>query len=66
MDSTQTFELGRQIVNYAILALGCAAVVFVLRDVFKITWKIIRLLLILLALLVIIGEIFGWIHISFL
>jgi hypothetical protein len=40
--------------------------VFVLRDVFKITWKIIRLLLILLALLVILGEIFGWIHISFL
>ena len=66
MDSTQTFEMGRQIVNYAILAQGCAAVVFVLRDVFKITWKIIRLLLILLGVLVILGEIFGWIHISFL
>ena len=62
----ENLELGRIIVNYLILALGALGIIFVLRKFFKLAWKVIRVILILLALLVIFGEIAGFLQINFL
>ena len=62
----ENLELGRITINYLILALGALAIIFVLRKFFKLAWKVIRVILILLALLVIFGEIAGFLQINFL
>ena len=62
----ENLELGRIIINYRILALGALGIIFVLRKFFKLAWKVIRVILILLALLVIFGEIAGFLQINFL
>lgn len=62
----ENLELGRIINNYLILALGALGIIFVLRKFFKLAWKVIRVILILLALLVIFGEIAGFLQINFL
>ena len=62
----ENLELGRIIINYLILALGSLGIIFVLRKFFKLAWKVIRVILILLALLVIFGEIAGFLQINFL
>jgi len=62
----ENLELGRIIINYLILALGALGIIFVLRKFFKLAWKVIRVILILLALLVIFGEIAGFLQINFL
>lgn len=62
----ENLELGRIIINYLILALGALAIIFVLRKFFKLAWKVIRVILILLALLVIFGQIAGFLQINFL
>ena len=62
----ENLELGRIIINYLILALGALGIIFVLRKFFKLAWKVIRVILILLALLVIFGEIDGFLQINFL
>lgn len=62
----ENLELGRIIINYLILALGALGIIFVLRKFFKLAWKVIRVILILLALLVIFGQIAGFLQINFL
>jgi hypothetical protein len=50
--------------NIGTIALGALAIIFVLRGVFKVAWKVIKLLLILLGMLVIVGYFAGWLKIS--
>ena len=52
-------ELTRQLINLAILIAGLAAVIWVLRDVFKLAWRIIRTIVVILILLAILGNILG-------
>ena len=59
-------DLIHTVVNWAIIAFGALAIIFVLRGVFKVAWRVIKLILILLGLLVIVGQVLGYIHISFL
>jgi energy-coupling factor transporter transmembrane protein EcfT len=47
------------------LALGAAAIVLVLRGVFKVAWRVIKVILILAAVLIFVGWLFGYIHITF-
>ena len=58
-------EFIRQANNLVILVLGLAALVFVLRGVFKVTWRVIKLILILAAVLLFFGWLLGYIHITF-
>mgnify|MGYP007049676174 FL=1 len=48
-----------------ILALGLAAIVIVLRGVFKVAWRVIKVILILAAALIFFGWLLGYIHITF-
>ena len=52
-------ELTRQLINLAILVAGVAAIVWVLRDVFKLAWRVIRTIVLILILLAILGNILG-------
>ena len=52
-------ELTRQLINLAILVAGVAAIVWVLRDVFKLAWRVIRTIVFILILLAILGNILG-------
>lgn len=52
-------ELTRQLINLAILVAGVAAIVWVLRDVFKLAWRVIRTIMMILILLAILGNILG-------
>lgn len=52
------------VVNISILALGAFAILFVLRGIFKVAWRVIRLILILLALLLIVGQLLGFLKIT--
>ena len=52
-------ELTRQLINLAILIAGVAAIVWVLRDVFKLAWRVIRTIVLILILLAILGNILG-------
>lgn len=52
-------ELTRQLINLALLIAGAAAIIWVLRDVFKLAWRIIRTIVLILVLLVILGNILG-------
>ena len=57
---------GTRVALTSALALGALGIIFVLRKFFKLAWKVIRVILILLALLVIFGEIAGFLQINFL
>ena len=52
-------ELTRQLINLAILIAGVAAIIWVLRDVFKLAWRVIRTIVMILILLAILGNIPG-------
>lgn len=52
-------ELTRQLINLAILIAGVLAIIWVLRDVFKLAWRIIRTIVFILVLLAILGNILG-------
>ena len=55
-------ELTRQLINLAILVAGVAAIVWVLRDVFKLAWRMIRTIVLILIMLAILGNILGLIQ----
>jgi len=55
-------ELTRQLINLAILIAGVAAIVWVLRDVFKLAWRVIRTIVLILIMLAILGNILGLIQ----
>ena len=55
-------ELTRQLFNLAILVAGVAAIVWVLRDVFKLAWRVIRTIVFIVILLAILGNILGLIQ----
>ena len=52
-------ELTRQLINLAILIAGVLAIIWVLRDVFKLAWRIIRTVVLVFVILVILGNILG-------
>ena len=52
-------ELTRQLINLAILVSGILAIIWVLRDVFKLAWRVIRTIVLILILLAILGNILG-------
>ncbi|NLE92391.1 MAG: hypothetical protein GX599_00160 [Chloroflexi bacterium] len=52
-------ELTRQLINIAILIAGVAAIIWVLRDLFKLAWRVIRIVVLILVMLVILGNILG-------
>lgn len=54
------------LINIAIIVLGALAIIFVLRGVFKVAWRIIKLILILIGIFVIVGYFAGWLKISIL
>ncbi|HOZ37676.1 MAG TPA: hypothetical protein PLH64_02900 [Anaerolineaceae bacterium] len=55
-------ELTRQLINLAILVAGILAIIWVLRDVFKLAWRVIRTIVFILILLAILGNILGLIQ----
>jgi hypothetical protein len=57
-------EFIRQFNNLLILALGALALIFILRGVFKVAWKVIKVIFVILGLLLLFGWLFGYIHIS--
>ena len=58
------WEFIRQANNLVILVLGIAALVLVLRGVFKVAWRVIKVILILAAVLLFFGWLLGYIHIT--
>ncbi len=52
-------ELTRQLINLAILVAGILAIIWVLRDVFKLAWRVIRTIVLILIMLAILGNILG-------
>ncbi|HPR35193.1 MAG TPA: hypothetical protein PKY64_05925 [Anaerolineaceae bacterium] len=52
-------ELSRELINLAILIMGIAAIIWVLRDIFKLAWRIVRTVVLILIVLVILGNILG-------
>lgn len=52
-------ELRRQLINLAILITGVLAIVWVLRDIFKLAWRVIRTVVFILIILAILGNILG-------
>ncbi len=52
-------ELTRQLINLAILIAGLLAIVWVLRDVFKLAWRVIRTIVLIIILLAILGNLLG-------
>jgi len=65
MTIATNWEVIRQANNLVILILGIAALVFVLRGVFKVAWRVIKVILILGAVLIFVGWLLGYIHITF-
>jgi len=57
----ETLEL---MLNIGVISLGILAIIFVLRGIFKIAWKAIKFLLIVLGILAIVGYFSGWLKIS--
>ena len=55
-------ELTRQLINLAILVAGVLAIIWVLRDVFKLAWRVIRTIVLILIMLAILGNILGLIQ----
>lgn len=64
MQSFFDLEFIKQFNNLLIIALGALAIIFILRGVFKLAWKVIKIIFIVLGLLVLFGWLFGYIHIS--
>ncbi|HNZ16532.1 MAG: hypothetical protein KBA05_07205 [Anaerolineaceae bacterium] len=52
-------ELTRQLINIAILVAGVLAIIWVLRDFFKLAWRVIRIVVLVMVMLVILGNILG-------
>ena len=52
-------ELTRQLINIAILVAGVVAIIWVLRDFFKLAWRVIRIVVLVMVMLVILGNILG-------
>ncbi len=52
-------ELTRQLINLAILIAGVLAIIWVLRDIFKLAWRVIRTIVLILIILAILGNILG-------
>jgi len=52
-------ELTRQLINIAILVAGVLAIIWVLRDFFKLAWRVIRIVVLIMVMLVILGNILG-------
>ncbi|HOT99490.1 MAG TPA: hypothetical protein PLO13_05130 [Anaerolineaceae bacterium] len=52
-------ELTRQLINLAILIAGVLAIIWVLRDIFKLAWRVIRTIVLILIVLAILGNILG-------
>lgn len=52
-------ELTRELINLAILIVGVLAIIWVLRDVFKLAWRVIRTVVFILIILAILGNILG-------
>jgi len=57
----ETLEM---LMNIGVITLGALAIIFVLRGIFKVAWKFIKFLLIVLGILVIVGYFQGWLKIS--
>ena len=55
-------ELTRQLINLAILIAGVLAIIWVLRDIFKLAWRVVRTIVFILILLAILGNILGLIQ----
>ncbi|NMC16466.1 MAG: hypothetical protein GYA40_07505 [Chloroflexi bacterium] len=64
MQSIFDLEFIRQFNNLLILALGALAIIFILRGVFKVAWKVIKIIFVLLGLLLLFGWLLGYVHIS--
>ena len=64
ISKTLMYGFIRQFNNLLIIALGALAIIFILRGVFKLAWKVIKIIFIVLGLLVLFGWLFGYIHIS--
>ncbi len=52
-------ELTRQLINLAILIAGVLAIIWVLWDIFKLAWRVIRTIVLILLALAILGNILG-------
>ena len=59
------WEFIRQANNVVILVLGLAAIVILFRGVIKVAWRVIKVILILVAVLIFVGWLLGYIHITF-
>ena len=64
MTIATNWEFIRQANNLIILVLGAAAIALVLRGVFKVAWRVIKVILILGAVLIFVGWLLGYIHIT--
>ena len=64
MESFFNLEFLRQFNNLLIIALGALAIIFILRGVFKVAWKVIKIIFVLLGLLLLFGWLLGYVHIS--
>ena len=65
MQSFFNLEFIRQFNNLLIIALRALAIIFVLRGVFKVAWKVIKIIFVVLGVLVFVGWLFGYIRIIF-
>ena len=65
MESFFNLEFLRQFNNLLNIALGALAIIFVLRGVFKVAWKVIKIIFVVLGVLVFVGWLFGYIRIIF-
>jgi hypothetical protein len=57
----ETLEL---LLNIGVITLGVLAIIFVLRGIFKVAWKVVKFLLIVFGILVLVGYLTGWLKIS--
>lgn len=62
MQSIFDLEFIRQFNNLLILALGALAIIFILRGVFKVAWKVIKIIFVLLGLLLLFGWLLGYVR----
>jgi len=65
MESLFDLEFIRQFNNLLIIALGALAIIFGLRGVFKVAWKVIKVIFVVLGVLLLFGWLFGYIRIIF-
>ena len=65
MTISTNWDFIHQANNLIILALGAAAIALVLRGVFKVAWRVIKVIFIMAAVLIFVGWLLGYIHITF-